>query len=89
MLCLFLIVLLYSFTHKTLFMSYSLLDLSETARDYFDATKPENAVNGYERFILTDGVRCLVVTRSHHGGANEVVFRCYIQNEKTFVEVAD
>lgn len=53
---------------------------AQVAKDHFEAIAPKNIVNGYEKFVVTDGVNCLIVRSDYRPKAGEIVFHCSIKN---------
>ncbi|NUQ25507.1 MAG: hypothetical protein HUU34_16295 [Saprospiraceae bacterium] len=65
----------------------NLLELADQAKQYFDNfLTNDNLTNGGEKYILTDGERCIVVDRSYTGSSAGTVFRCYRRGGFTVVE---
>jgi len=53
---------------------------AQVAKDHFEAIAPKNILHGYEKFVVTDGVNCLIVRSDYRPRAGEIVFHCSIKN---------
>ena len=60
---------------------------AQVAKDHFEAIAPKNILHGWEKFITTDGVNCLVVRSDYRPKAGEIVFHCIIRNGLPSVEL--
>ena len=53
---------------------------AQVAKDHFESIAPKNIAYGYEKFVTTDGVNCLIVRSDYRPKAGEIVFHCMIRN---------
>lgn len=65
----------------------SALQFSQVAKDHFESIAPQNIAHGYEKYIVTDGEKCLIVRSDYKARAGEIVFHCSIKNGIPCVEL--
>ena len=62
------------------FNSMNAIAFGQTAKEHFESIMPGNISNGWEKFVVTDGVNCLIVRSDYRPKAGEIVFHCSIRN---------
>ena len=63
------------------------IQFGQTAKEHYESIMPGNISHGWEKFITTDGVNCLVVRSDYRPKAGEIVFHCIIRNGLPSVEL--
>ena len=63
------------------------LQLSKTAKAYYESTWPKNFYSGYEKYVLTDGKETTFVRNDYVPGPGEAVFYCKAINQKTIIQL--
>ncbi len=56
------------------------IQFSKIAKDHFESIMPKNISNGWEKFVTTDGLDCLIVRSDYRPKPGEIVFHCSIRN---------
>lgn len=56
------------------------LQFAQVAKDHFESIAPKNIAHGYEKFVTTDGEKCLIVRSDYRPKAGEIVFHCSLKN---------
>ena len=64
-----------------------ILQLSKTAKAYYESTWPKNFYSGYEKYVLTDGKETTFVRNDYVPGPGEAVFYCKAINQNTIIQL--
>lgn len=63
------------------------IQFGATAKEFFESFMPRNIVHGYEKYIVCDGVNCVVVRSDFRPQPGQMVFLCSIKNGLAVAEL--
>jgi hypothetical protein len=63
------------------------IQYGQTAKEHYESIAPGNISHGWEKYIATDGVACLIVRSDYRPKPGEMVFLCAIRNGVAMVEL--
>ena len=65
----------------------TILEKSEKAQQYYDSYKSKTLVSGFEKFVCTDGQKCMFVNSDYEPVGEEVVYKCDTRHFNTGVQL--
>ncbi len=63
------------------------LKFGAIAKEHYESVMPGNISHGWEKYVATDGVNCLLVRSDYRPRLGEMVFLCAIRNCTPMVEL--
>ena len=64
----------------------NLLRLSSTAQAYYEGLRAPSLVQGWEKYVVTDGTQCMIVRSDYQPEPGAAVFYIVTRNGKTSVQ---
>lgn len=65
----------------------NLLNLSSVAQAYYDGLKAPSLAQGWEKYVVTDGVNCMFVKSDYEPQKGEAVFFLVVRNRNTMCQL--
>ncbi len=65
----------------------SILELSSTARKYYEKLRAKSVYHGWEKYVLTNGEESMFVDASYEPVSGEAVFLLQTRSGQTMVEL--
>lgn len=65
----------------------NLLKLSSTAQAYYEGLRAPSLVQGWEKYVVTDGTHCMFVKSDYTPQPGEAVFFIATRNRETSVQL--
>ena len=60
-----------------------LLELSQVAQAYYEGLRAPSLVQGWEKYVVTNGTTCMFVRSDYEPEKGEAVFSLVVRNRKT------
>lgn len=65
----------------------NIINLSKVAREYYEGLRAPSLVQGWEKYVATDGTACVFVRSDYEPQPGEAVFFLVVRNRNTSVQL--